>query len=146
MEFRTQFRTLFRMVRNLAWGVRKWHSCARSGFRTVRKFSHLEQWCAKMAFKEFRTLKSVFAPWDKFRTLFLRCAKMAPFGPRISHLEIRCAKFSHLEIRCAKFSHLEMQCSVSLVFLPCFASEEFSTFFLIFFWNLSSKLTWIKTT
>ena len=75
------FRTLFRTVRKVAWGVRKWHSCARRGFRTVRKFSHLAQWCAKMVFREFAPwnhfshLEQNFAPWfwgvQNFRTLEL---------------------------------------------------------------------------
>ena len=68
------FRTLFHTVRKVAWGVRKWHSCARRGFRTVRKFSHLAQWCAKLVFREF-------APWNHFSHLgFGVCEIFAPWN------------------------------------------------------------------
>ena len=65
------FRTLFRTVRKSAWGVRNWHTCARRGFRTVRKFSHLPQWCAKLDFRKFAPWKGIshleidFAPWGR---------------------------------------------------------------------------------
>ena len=119
----------------VAWGVRKWHSCAKRGFRTVRKFSHLAQWCAKLVFREF-------APWNHFSHLEIN---FAPWFWGVRKWLPLDRGFRTLVLGCAKFSHLEIRCSVSLVLLPCLAFEEFSPSFMIFFWNLSSKLTWIKT-
>ena len=119
--------------------------CAKLAHVCLERISHLPQWCAKLDLRKFTPWKWIshlgigFAPWN------WGVRKLLPLAQGFRTLVLGCAKFSHLEIRCAKIWHLEIRCSVSLVFLPLAAFDELSPSFMIFFVNLSSKSTWIKT-
>ena len=126
------FRTLFRTVWKLAWGVRKWHSCARRGVRTVRKFSHLPQWCAKLDFKKFAPWKWIshleidFAPWGR------GVRNLLPLVQGFRTLNSGVRNFRTLKMGCAKFGTLKLGALIPWFFSPWLllkSSPHFSWFF-----------------
>ena len=120
------FRTLFRTVRKWAWGVRNLHTCARRGFRTVRKFSHLTQWCAKLDFRKF-------APWKRISHLEI---DFAPWGRGVRNLLPLVQGFRTLVLGVRKFGTLKLGALLPWFYSPVLhlkSSPHFSWFFFLKF-------------